>query len=97
MTIIGKRRRKIKEIPGIVPKPPTAALVALKMTFMGMLSKTYRKQLTYGQGIKDICKMTLELLDKANVFKTDIEERNTEVIFPNPIEETIETPQATNG
>jgi hypothetical protein len=35
--------------------------------------------------------MTLELLDKANVFKTDIDERNIEVIFPNPIEETIET------
>ncbi|MDH4202866.1 MAG: phage portal protein [Phycisphaerae bacterium] len=67
-----------------------SSAVALKMTFMGMLSKTYRKQLTYGQGIKDICKMTLELLDKANIFKTDLNERDIEVIFPNPIEETIE-------
>ena len=74
-----------------------SSAVALKMTFMGMLSKTYRKQLTYGQGIKDICKMTLELLDKANVFKTDIDERNIEVIFPNPIEETIETPPTTHS
>jgi len=68
-----------------------SSAVALKMTFMGMLSKTYRKQLTYGQGIKDICKMTLELLDKAGVFKTDLNERDVEVIFPNPIEETMET------
>ena len=68
-----------------------SSAVALKMTFMGMLSKTYRKQLTYGQGIKDICKMTLELLDKANIFKTDLNERNIEVMFPNPIEETVET------
>ena len=67
-----------------------SSAVALKMTFMGMLSKTYRKQLTYGQGIKDICKMTLELLDKANIFKTDLNERDVEVIFPNPIE-TIES------
>ena len=66
-----------------------SSAVALKMTFMGMLSKTYRKQLTYGQGIKDICKMTLGILDKANIFKTDINERDIEVIFPNPIEETI--------
>jgi hypothetical protein len=67
-----------------------SSAVALKMTFMGMLSKTYRKQLTYGQGIKDICKMTLELLDKAGVFTTDLNERDVEVIFPNPIEETVE-------
>jgi len=66
-----------------------SSAVALKMTFMGMLSKTYRKQLTYGQGIKDICKMTLELLDKANIFKTDLNERDTEIIFPSPIEEAI--------
>jgi hypothetical protein len=62
-----------------------SSAVALKMTFMGMLSKTYRKQLTYGQGIKDICKMTLELLDKADIFKTDLNERDVEVIFPNPL------------
>lgn len=67
-----------------------SSAVALKMTFMGMLSKTYRKQLTYGQGIKDICKMVLELLDNANIFKTDLDEREVDVIFPNPIEETIE-------
>ena len=66
-----------------------SSAVALKMTFMGMLSKTYRKQLTYGQGIKDICKMTLELLGKAKIFKTDLDERDVEVVFPNPIEETI--------
>jgi hypothetical protein len=68
-----------------------SSAVALKMTFMGMLSKTYRKQLTYGHGIKEICKMVLELLDKTNVFKTDLNERQVEIIFPNPIEETIET------
>ncbi len=70
-----------------------SSAVALKMTFMGMLSKTYRKQLTYSQGIKDICKMTLELLDKAGIFKTEINERNIEVIFPNPIETIESEPQ----
>ena len=62
-----------------------SSAVALKMTFMGMLSKTCRKQLTYGQGIKDICTMTLELLDTAGVFMTDASERQVEVIFPDPL------------
>ena len=73
-----------------------SSAVALKMTFMGMLSKTYRKQLTYGQGIKDICRMVLELLDTANIFKTERNEREVEVIFPNPLfseQSTIDSQQ----
>jgi hypothetical protein len=62
-----------------------SSAVALKMTFMGMLSKTYRKQLTYGQGIKDICTLVLEMLDAANVYKTDLDERGVDVIFPSPL------------
>jgi hypothetical protein len=96
---IAEIREALDKISGVTPVVAgvlknklgnLSSAVALKMTFMGMLSKTYRKQLTYGQGIKDICRMTLELLDKANVFKTDTCERDVEVIFPNPIEETIE-------
>lgn len=61
-----------------------------------MLSKTYRKQLSYGQGIKDICRIVLERLDTADIFKTNRDERDIEVIFPNPIEETIgQQPEST--
>ena len=67
-----------------------SSAIALKMTFMGMLSKTCRKQLTYGQGIKDICSLVLELLDKTGVFHTDVSERDVDVIFPSPLDEAVE-------
>lgn len=60
--------------------------VALKMTFMGMLSKTARKQLTYGQGIKAIAQMALTILDQAGVYATEPQEREVEVVFANPLE-----------
>jgi hypothetical protein len=68
-----------------------SSAVALKMTFMGMLSKTCRKQLTYGQGIAQICGMVLEILDKAAVFTTNPVERQVEVVFPNPLGEELES------
>jgi len=61
--------------------------VALKMTFMGMLSKTARKQLTYGQGLRSIAKMVLTMLDRAGVYPTTPEERNVEVQFSDPLDE----------
>ncbi|MHC4186711.1 MAG: phage portal protein [Planctomycetota bacterium] len=39
--------------------------VALKLTLMGMLSKTERKRYTYGDGLKKICRMILKMLDKS--------------------------------
>ena len=60
--------------------------VALKMTFMGMLSKTARKQLTYGEGLKSIARMALSILDKAGVYATEPQERDVEAVFANPLE-----------
>lgn len=61
--------------------------VALKMTFMGMLTKTARKQLTYGQGLRAIVQMVLTILDKAGVYATTPEERLVDVVFANPLPE----------
>jgi hypothetical protein len=61
--------------------------VALKMTFMGMLTKTARKQFNYGQGIRRIGQMILEILDKAGIYPTSPEDRNLDVVFPNPLPE----------
>jgi hypothetical protein len=63
-----------------------SSAVALKMTFMGMLSKTYRKQLMYGQGLKQICSLVLEILDRTGVYETSLEERNVEIVFEAPID-----------
>jgi len=59
--------------------------VALKMTFMGMLAKTMRKQRTYGQGIAEICRKVLKLLDACGAYRTDEADRRVEVVFANPL------------
>ena len=61
--------------------------VALKMTLMGTLSKTERKKFTYGKGIREICEIALELLDKCGVYPTNSLERECEIIFPEPLPE----------
>jgi hypothetical protein len=61
--------------------------VALRLTLMGMLSKNERKQFTYSEGLRKICRMVLEILDTANIYKTDEADRDVEVIFPSPLPE----------
>jgi len=63
--------------------------VALRLTLMGMLSKTERKKFTYGEGLKRVCKMVLEMLDKAGIYKTSAEDREVEIIFPSPLPENM--------
>lgn len=61
--------------------------VALRMTLMGLLAKTERKQYAYGEGIKKISQMVLQLLDTAGIYSTDPQDRNFDVIFPSPLPE----------
>jgi hypothetical protein len=63
--------------------------VALKMTFMGMLARTARKQLTYGEGLKEICRLVLHVLDVCGVYRTKESEREFEIQFPNPLPENM--------
>jgi hypothetical protein len=61
--------------------------VALRLTFMGMLSKNERKRHTYSAGLARICRMVLSILDTANVYKTDESEREVDIFFPSPLPE----------
>jgi hypothetical protein len=63
--------------------------VALRLTLMGMLSKTERKKFTYGEGLKKICYMVLSILDKAGIYKTSEADRQLDVIFPSPLPENL--------
>ncbi|HUW18638.1 MAG TPA: phage portal protein [Sedimentisphaerales bacterium] len=63
--------------------------VALRLTLMGMLSKTERKKFTYGEGLKKICGMVLDILDKANIYRTREADREVDVIFPSPLPENM--------
>jgi hypothetical protein len=63
--------------------------VALRLTLMGMLSKTERKRFTYGEGLKKVCKMVLDILDKANIYRTSRADREIDIIFPSPLPENM--------
>ncbi len=63
--------------------------VALRLTLMGMLSKTDRKRFTYSEGLKRICKMVLGMLDTADIYKTNEEDRDVEILFPSPLPENM--------
>ena len=63
--------------------------VALRLTLMGMLSKTERKRFTYGEGVKKICRMILDMLDVANIYKSEDADREVEIIFPSPLPENM--------
>ncbi|UCE47657.1 MAG: phage portal protein [Phycisphaerales bacterium] len=65
--------------------------VALRLTLMGMLSKNERKRFTYSEGLRQICRMVLSILDTANIYRTKLADREIEVVFPSPLpENTIE-------
>jgi hypothetical protein len=63
--------------------------VALRLTLMGMLSKTERKRFTYGEGLKKICRMILEMLDKSEIYKNDRADKEVNIIFPSPLPENM--------
>ena len=58
--------------------------VALRLTFMGMLSKNERKQHTYSEGVREICRMVLSMLDTAGIYQTAEDERDVDILFPVP-------------
>jgi len=63
--------------------------VALRLTLMGMLSKTERKKFTYGNGLRRIARMVLDILDRANVYKIRQADREVDIIFPSPLPENV--------
>jgi hypothetical protein len=63
--------------------------VALRLTLMGTLSKTERKRFTYGEGLKRICRMVLDMLDKAKIYRTCGSDREIDIIFPSPLPENM--------
>jgi hypothetical protein len=61
--------------------------VALRLMFMGMLSRNDRKRHTYSTGLKQICRMVLRMLDTAGVYRTSEAEREVDILFPSPLPE----------
>ena len=63
--------------------------VALRLTFMGMLSRNERKRHTYSEGIKRISRMVLSMLDTTGIYRSDESERDVDVIFASPLPENL--------
>jgi hypothetical protein len=52
-----------------------------------LLSRTERKRIAYGRGLAEIIELVLALLDKANVLRTNVEDRRVEIHWPSPLPE----------
>jgi hypothetical protein len=58
---------------------------ALKITLMGILSKTARKRVAYGRGIAEMSRLILTSLDSAGVLRTDPADRDVRIQWPDPL------------
>jgi hypothetical protein len=95
---IAETREAMDKVSGITPLVAgilksklgnLTSAVALKLTLMGMLSKTERKRFTYGEGLKKVCRMVLDILDRLNVYKTGYGDREVDIGFPSPLPENM--------
>lgn len=60
---------------------------ALRITLMGVLAKTARKQVTYGSGISRVCGIILTALDHAGVLAIPGADRGVRLTWPDPLPE----------
>jgi hypothetical protein len=58
---------------------------ALRITLMGVLSKTARKRVTYGGGITRMCELILSVLDNAGALATSESDRGVRLTWPDPL------------
>ncbi|MCA9291546.1 MAG: phage portal protein [Phycisphaerales bacterium] len=58
---------------------------ALRISLMGTIAKIKRKRITYGGGIRRLCRAILEALDGYGVFTTASSEREVEIVWSDPL------------
>jgi hypothetical protein len=58
---------------------------ALRITLLGLLTRTARKQVTYGRGLADIGALALALMDVTGEFASDPGERSLRIEWPEPL------------
>ncbi len=62
-----------------------SSAMALRVTLMGLLSRTARKQVTYGRGLAEASRLILAALDHLNILKTDEIDRSIRIDWPDPL------------
>lgn len=58
---------------------------ALRITLMGLLTRTARKRVTYGGGLNRMSAMVLQALDAAEVLATRVSDRDVRVQWEDPV------------
>lgn len=58
---------------------------ALRVTLMGLLSRTARKRQTYGRGIVEASRLALVALDRAGILRTEPRDRALSLAWPDPL------------
>lgn len=58
---------------------------ALRITLLGTLAKTQRKQLAFGRGLAQLASLILHALEVRAVYRTDPAERHVTVQWPDPL------------
>ena len=69
---------------------------ALRVTLMGLLARTEKKRVTYGQGIQRICELALHAADVQGMLPNAPHERDVRIDWPDPIPDS-ETAQLQNA
>lgn len=59
---------------------------ALRVTMLGLLSKTRRKRVGYGSGVARMSALILEALDRAGTLATEPQDRKVQVYWPDAID-----------
>jgi hypothetical protein len=60
---------------------------ALRVVLMGLLARTQKKRVTYGQGIERLCELLLHAADVTGVFPNAPSERGVRLDWPDPLPE----------
>jgi len=60
---------------------------ALRIVMMGMLARTEKKRITYGEGITQLARIVLDLLDQTGLLPTAPEDRRLRLHWPSPLPE----------
>lgn len=58
---------------------------ALRVTMMGLLAKTQKKRVAYGNGLARLCELILHAADAHNLFPNAPEERTVRLDWPDPL------------
>ncbi|MFN9974106.1 MAG: phage portal protein, partial [Phycisphaerae bacterium] len=75
-----------------------SSATALRVTLMGLLARTARKQVTYGRGLAEASRLMLAALDWLGILKTREEDRGVKIDWPDPLpQDAREEIQAAEG